>query len=107
MLCPVKAAELCTALPTPSVFLWGVTGQQTRGSVQDRVSHWGVLTNVTLWALWAFYALERSVCCLWLTKESQLSVEDPWPGILWGPLKNAASRQESTDCSLKAMYTTR
>lgn len=28
-------------------------------------------------------------------------------GIVWGTLRNAASRQESMDCSLKAIYTTR
>lgn len=74
---PCKSCRALHSTLDPPCLLCGSLGAAQRVCAGTSIPL-GVLTNATLWA---FYALERSVYCLWLTKESQL--------LSWGSMTQA------------------
>lgn len=104
VLCPVNAAELCTALLTPSVFLCVSPGSRPEGLCRNEYPTGSAHKCNTVGILCTW-----EECLLSMINEritiTQLRIHGT--GIVWGTLRNAASRQESMDCSLKAIYTTR
>lgn len=101
---PCKSCRALHSTFDPQCLLCGSLGSSPEGLCRNGypTGHAHKCNTVGILCTWEECLLSMITERITIT---QLRIHDT--GIVWGTLRNAASRQESMDCSLKAIRTTR